>query len=154
MTQNVVLGDSIDRASVLAAARLQFPSPAGRFILEHGRWFTPAPRPSAVRRGQAGSCYRNAARYVLAHPECHYAEGFAARADLPLMVVQHGWAVDPDDRVIDRTWQAPEHCLYFGLAIGPKTMAGVFVNQPDGWTLFHDGMVPDLVRASFAEPRS
>ncbi|HZL04407.1 MAG TPA: hypothetical protein VFE45_03125, partial [Coriobacteriia bacterium] len=98
---------------LLADVAVMFPTPAGRYVLEHGRWFIPRHRPTGVRKGSDKACYRNTGRYVLDHPEHRYVEGFAMSTNLG-MVVQHAWAADSMDFVIDRTWKDPEDSLYFG----------------------------------------
>jgi hypothetical protein len=124
---------------MLERAALLFPTPAGRFVLEHGRWFTAQPRTSGVRKMADKQCYNNALRHVLANQNCLYVEGFAD--DGGSLLAQHAWAAE-GDRVIDRTWRDPERALYFGVAITAKTMAQLAVDRRE-WSLFHDGAVPD-----------
>jgi len=128
---------------LLADAAVMFPTPAGRYVLEHGRWFIPRHRPTGIRKGSAKACYRNAGRYVLDHPEYRYVEGFAMSTDLG-MVVQHAWAADSMDLVIDRTWKDPEDSFYFGVSFDAKTWAKL-MHSRDTDSLFHDGTVPSAI---------
>jgi hypothetical protein len=135
---------------LLADAAVMFPTPAGRYILENGRWFIPQHRPAGVRKGSYKNCYNNAGNYVLGHPECTYVEGFAISGSAPVrMVMQHAWAGagvlgGAGDLVIDRTWKDPEDSLYFGVSFDVVTWAAL-VHGREGWSLFHDGTVPPAI---------
>jgi hypothetical protein len=144
---------------LLAHAAVTFPTPAGRYVLENGRWFIPQHRPTGVRKGSDKACYRNAGRYVLDHPECTYVEGFAISGSAPVrMVMQHAWAAGnvlggAGDFVIDRTWKDPEDSLYFGVSFDVVTWAALREGR-EGWSLFHDGTVPPaLIEAALTTTR-
>lgn len=130
---------------LLADAAVIFPTPAGRYVLENGRWFIPQHRPTGVRKGACKKCYINAGNYVLSHPGCAYVEGFAISGSSPVvMVMQHAWAADSMDLVIDRTWKDPEDSLYFGVSFDVATWATLAYGR-EGWSLFHDGTVPSAI---------
>ena len=140
------MSDMVRQRELLNRAALSFPTPAGRYVLDRGRWFVSQPRPTGVRKGADKACYRNAGRYVLDHPEYRYVEGFAMSTELG-MVVQHAWAADSIDRVIDRTWKHPEESLYFGVSFDAKTWATVMtLLGRDTDSLFHDGTVPSAIK--------
>jgi len=130
------------QAAVLAHAREMFPTPAGAYVLRHGRWFTEQPRPRGVRKRAAKACYNNAMHYVLDHPQDRYVEGFTATAVGGLLVFQHGWAADTSDRVIDPTLDRPQDCLYFGVSFDCKTYCKLSADAGYAASLFHDGAVP------------
>lgn len=85
-----------------------------RFMLKHGRVFTPAPFTGERRPSQ--KCFQNAVEMATTVPGLRYAEGFAHTSIIPTL---HAWCVDENDRVIDPTWDNPEACAYVGIAFDP-----------------------------------
>lgn len=54
------------RRDMLARVEAAYPTDAGRFVLDHGRWFTAAARPVGVRKRADKACYANAGNHVRA----------------------------------------------------------------------------------------
>lgn len=84
------------------------------FLLQHGQWFTPRPRPTHVMRGTPKRCYGNsllaADRYRLV-----YCEGYAlldlGEGGIPL---EHGWCCEADGQLVEVTTAEPWGA-YFGI---------------------------------------
>lgn len=87
-------------------------------ILDRGRHYDGAPRPKGMRKQQNKQCFRNTLRLCQIRPGLRYVEGYACG----IIPVQHAWAIDEDDRVIDLTWDKPEEASYYGLVI-PTSVA-------------------------------
>jgi hypothetical protein len=83
-----------------------FGKPA-EFLLAHGKHWnerrrnTPHGRHNAYFRHNA--CFRNAFRLARRRKDLRYAEGFA----WCVTPHAHAWCIDPQDRVIDPTWEYP-----------------------------------------------
>lgn len=103
---------------LLRAMAGAYPSQPGRrhasieaLVLEHGRWFTPAPLPPGRPLGVPQRCYGNAT----VHSETYglvYVEGFAIHTSgFP---AAHAWCARPDSTVEDPTWDTDGHA-YLGL---------------------------------------
>jgi hypothetical protein len=113
-------------------------SPARRYVLAHGAWFTPRPLP---RRRQGGEkvCYRNAQRGVSTREGLDYVEGFAATIDSRDLVVHHAWAAVGEE-VIDPTWD-PSGVLYLGVRFSAREAAQLVLDL-GRHSAFHDGVLP------------
>jgi hypothetical protein len=81
------------------------------FALKHGRFFEAQPLPKPYRRGEMKRCFANTAELVKRHPDLTYCEGWC----VAMIACHHAFAVDPQGRVVDPTWDEPERCLYFGV---------------------------------------
>ncbi len=126
----------------LTAARQRFPTPAGRYVLDHGQWFNPQPRPKGVRKQAEKRCYLNATRIILDRRDLLYVEGFTARRGSDF-VVQHAWAADLAGNVIDPTYNNPEAHIYFGVAFDATSYCRALLDDAGSVTgLFHNGEVP------------
>ena len=78
------------------------------------------PLPKRYKKRAAKHCYANAAALVSrSHGRLTYVEGLAKRAGG--MVVDHAWAIDAQNRVIDPTWDQPEDAVYIGVPIDRAT---------------------------------
>lgn len=130
--------EAVRRREMLARIEAVYLTDAGRFVLDRGRWFTPAARPVGVRKRADKACYANAGKHVLGNPACLYVEGFAMAPDG--FMAQHAWCAE-GNRVIDRTWRKPELCMYFGAAFDAVTFSRLMLDRRE-WSLFHDGYVP------------
>ena len=73
------------------------------FVIKHGQFYTPAPRPKRLRLGIPRHCFHNSFNLAKRH-KWIYVEGFA----LSVIPVLHAWCVKPDsNQVIDITWDEP-----------------------------------------------
>jgi hypothetical protein len=120
------------------------------FVLQHGRFWTPGPRPVHVPRGRPGICYFDAALRAFDDPSATYVEGIGWLDGLSWtgedgvehqLWTKHAWTVDATGLVTDATWETPERCHYFGVPI-PREIAiaqmrtefgGVFECDDDGY---------------------
>ncbi len=116
--------------------RGKFPRPDGfhylgmeDFLLQHGRWYTPQPLPSTVKRLRIKECFRNSLMTACEHGY-KYVEGLAFGCVMP---VHHAWNVDDKGNVIDTTWESGE--AYFGVEFPIKL---VLSKMRDGMTPLDD----------------
>jgi hypothetical protein len=85
-----------------------------RFLLACGQPFHAQPLPSRYRRAPMKECFANAIAIAKrTSGRIAYVEGYAMRADMPLLI-HHAWCADGRGNVIDPTWNNPEDCHYFG----------------------------------------
>lgn len=84
------------------------------FVLQHGRYWTPAPKPRRIPFGPLKNCYQNASEASLRH-RLIYCEGYAC-GPIPVL---HAWCVDDRGRVVDPTWRK-RGTEYFGIAFDRK----------------------------------
>ena len=85
------------------------------WLLENGQFFTPAPLPAEIERGDMGWCDLNTLFVVIpSQGRYRFAEGFGLAED---KAVRHTWAVTADGVVVDPTWDAPESRAYFGFVV-------------------------------------
>lgn len=94
--------------------RMGHPMPMHRFILRNG--FVHKAAPLKGPQMEKKECFKNAAEFVAMKRNVRYAEGFATRPDIG-MLIHHAWAIDDDDQVIDPTWDRPEECFYMGIVL-------------------------------------
>jgi hypothetical protein len=78
-------------------------------LLQHGKWYEPAPLPQGIRRGQMKQCFYNAAMAAIDHG-LRYVEGYA----LSIIPVHHAWCVDDAGKVVEVTWKNVG-LAYFGV---------------------------------------
>ena len=120
------------------------------FILKNGRAFqSPTSLPSDVRQRKLGLCFMNAYQLVDGRPDLTYVEGIASYKGIP---IDHAWAVDKDNHVIDPTWAGNKDYLpgdhkYFGVKIPIETVRktifvrgkyGVLYNPEQGFPLLKE----------------
>ncbi len=135
-----------------AAAEAYPPQPSRRYasvealVLEHGRWFTPAPLPPDRPRGRPQRCYGNATLHSQTY-QLVYTEGFAIHTTgFP---AAHAWCVRPDGTVEDPTWDTDGHA-YLGLPFTDDylrehetraaTHTVLFDQHRTGWDLLTHGL--------------
>lgn len=90
---------------------------AEQFVMVHGRKYELPTLPPQFRRGEKGSCFRNA--YYLADTDrsLRYVEGFASLRNGRYPMVcpgLHAWCVTEEGNVLDPTWD--NGIEYFGVA--------------------------------------
>jgi hypothetical protein len=140
-------------ARLLQAMADAYPPQPGRqhasieaLVLEHGRWFTPAPLPPDRPRGRPQRCYGNATL----HSETYrlaYVEGFAIHTSgFP---AAHAWCARPDGTVEDPTWDDGGRA-YLGLPFTADylrdheirfgTHTVLFDQHRTGWNLLTHGI--------------
>ena len=97
------------------AADSEFPyASQADFILKHGRAFEWRVVPPGVRMGTARQCFHNSVRLALGKRRFYtYVEGYAINTWVARHPVAHAWCVDPEDFVVDTTWD--EGMDYFGV---------------------------------------
>ena len=110
-------------------------------LREEGAFYTPQPLPKRYRLGTPRNCYEDAALLALDSRRLTYVEGYA----MSIFPVPHAWCVDPQGRVVDKTWAAVDaafptnrsNLAYFGLeipdgalyaALHKNKVYGVFAN--------------------------
>ncbi len=72
------------------------------FILQHGQGFAPR-KPKGYRWRKARNCFGNTHKLVMYDPTLRYVEGYGLTGlGIPL---EHAWAIDEDNQVIDTTWR-------------------------------------------------
>lgn len=86
-------------------------------VLDAGRLHTWAPYPGNLAPGEAGRCYRDAARLSASETDLLYAEGWAWSG---LGAERHAWCVRPDGSVVDPTWT--DATAYLGVTIPRPTL--------------------------------
>lgn len=127
------------------------------FLLEHGRYYTPAPLPAGMRRGVVKQCYANSQKAVVravsaGRKPLTYVEGFACSGGLSVALpMQHGWLADEDGNVVDPTWELPAQSAYFGVAFETdyvmsrsalyRNYDSLLDDRRDGWSLLNDPVV-------------
>lgn len=91
------------------------------FVLRNGRSFPGRPLPARYRVRLPKMCYWNTYRLVARSKTLRYCEGYVGRKDLPIPI-QHAWAIDRHDQVVDVTlqdWETGESnshlAEYFGI---------------------------------------
>jgi hypothetical protein len=87
------------------------------FLLQHGRWYTPAALPPDIPRGAPKSCFGNAIVAAILY-DLTYVEGYASlnigQGAIPF---EHAWCTDASRRVYEVTW--PEIGMaYYGVEFG------------------------------------
>lgn len=87
---------------------------ANRYLLEHGRFYTPYERPKKYRRGKQKECYGASQMLALENRELTYVEGLSFKHVGGLLRVEHGWCVTQEGKVVDPTWQEPG-LVYLGI---------------------------------------
>lgn len=91
------------------------------FILRNGRAFQGRKLPARYTLKFPKMCYWNSYVLVRKSKRLRYCEGYVGRVDMPIPI-QHAWAIDPLDRVVDVTLQdwetgesASHEAEYFGI---------------------------------------
>lgn len=107
-----------------------------RFVLDHGKSFTPAKLLKGMRRRKEGTCYESAAKFILHHRSAdaagfRYVEGFAMRPALGVLMA-HAW-IAHDGQAFDLTWRdlsggSNLDCLYFGVEF-PASALGAILSK-------------------------
>lgn len=95
------------------------------YIYERGRFYDAAKLPKGVKRGKQGECFANAYRLARYNDELTYVEGYATS----IIPVHHAWCVDKRGRVIDNTWDKPETCAYYGVAMDIDAVSAFIVRN-------------------------
>lgn len=117
-------------------------------VLTHGRRFEWEPLPEYIEPGPHGECFRNAFELVEhdhmidGDDQLTYVEGYACvpPVDLP---VHHAWAVTPDGKVIDPTWDFQmDGCAYFGIPLTMDYVAKCLISKGT-YGVLHWGMTFD-----------
>jgi hypothetical protein len=94
-----------------------------RFVLRHGKPFTPGPR--VGRRRKPKQCYANATNFVLDRRKgnngSQYVEGFVLNTKLPIMPIHHAWVTLDGTTAMDPTLDA-ENYEYFGIVFSNETL--------------------------------
>lgn len=103
-------------------ASFVYPTPE-HLLIQHGRHWDTSDEMSEAYRGLVRvvpqGCFDNAYRLARAsRGVLRYVEGYAHR----MIPVHHAWCVDPDDRVVDLTWD-PIGSEYFGVVFDLDTVA-------------------------------
>jgi hypothetical protein len=75
------------------------------FILRNGRAFEGRPLPKRYAMGLPRMCYFNSYQVVKRNKNLRYCEGYVALEDCSWLPLQHAWAIDDQDRVVDTTLQ-------------------------------------------------
>ena len=88
------------------------------FVLREGRFFTPRPQPSDIRRGAAGEPFLNSLMNA-STKQLSYVEGYAVTESSSTSVL-HAWNSGSDGFVVDTTWH-PVGVAYLGVVI-PNTL--------------------------------
>lgn len=96
-----------------------------KFVLQFGRVGQSAPY--IGERGTMKECFSNAALLAI-KTGLLYVEGFACRADLPL-IIHHGWVENKAGQVFDPTWDDPEDCAYMGVNFDANRALQIMVKQ-------------------------
>lgn len=74
------------------------------FLIQHGRFWTPAPRPAGFARLTPARCFDNAFQTALASEGAlRYVEGYATG----MIAVHHAWVVWANGEVIEQTFAEP-----------------------------------------------
>lgn len=89
------------RSSKPNADTIAYPGGMNQFLLEHGRFWQPAPRRADVKRGTIKHCFDNAYKLAMSR-KWRYVEGVAFSVLLP---VHHAWVIDDNNNVVDNTWK-------------------------------------------------
>lgn len=93
-----------------------------RFVLQHGKPFTPTDRPKGMRQRKAQHCYRNAGTHVINRPDASaYVEGYAMGADG--LCFEHAWITLDGVHAIDPTLPDAQSYAYFGIQFSPAALA-------------------------------
>ena len=80
------------------------PASFAEFLLRNGRAFKGRPLPARYSMKMPRMCYFNSSQIVGKNHRLRYCEGYVILADLGIPI-QHAWAIDPYDRVVDVTLQ-------------------------------------------------
>jgi hypothetical protein len=103
------------------------------YLLEHGRYWEPAPRPKGVRRRWGKSFFANAQRALRDargdRPRDVYVEGAVLLGLNKDQVKNHAWLADPDGRVVEVTLPAPA-LAYFGVGFSREQVSAWVVDGP------------------------
>lgn len=70
------------------------------FLLQHGRFWTPATLPSHIPQMTPKMCFENCFKLASRRKNLRYVEGIA----MGVIPIHHAWVVDEDNNVIDPTW--------------------------------------------------
>ena len=104
-------------------ARLGHPAPLERFVLRHGKAFTPGKR--VGRKGKAGLCFMNAAKAVFKHEFAEnpptYVEGYVTSKKMGFFPIHHAWVTFDGKTAMDPTLNADDY-EYFGVEIGTAAL--------------------------------
>ena len=94
-----------------------------KFVMDHGRYWTPQARPAEFAKGEDRQCFANSQHEAVMakwrKEKLWYCEGYALSGELDKLgagfPIHHGWLVDDEGRVIDVTWRQPGTSTYFGV---------------------------------------
>lgn len=82
-------------------------------VLDQGTFFHGQELPEWAEQDAPQECYSNAF-FLALDLGYRYFEGVGST---PFFPVAHAWVVDPDDNVIDTTWDDPQDRIYCGIEI-------------------------------------
>jgi hypothetical protein len=88
------------------------------FLLQHGRWWKPAPRPAGMPQGARKACYGNAIGGAVML-DLRYVQGYAISPVEPELPIPHAWNANADGNVVDLTWW-PVGIVYFGVELSAE----------------------------------
>ena len=107
------------------------------FVLQHGKWFDPAPLAGSFQPGAWKHCYGNSIILCCCDPDLKYIEGFSLGGftQNSLLAIHHAWNVDANGRLIDTTWPYGFGKAYIGVEFS--------VERADNCTWHGDASVLD-----------
>lgn len=88
------------------------------FVLRHGRWWTPRPRPAGLPQAMPRACYGNAIGGAVLYG-FRYVQGYAVHSAAPDLPVPHAWNADAGGNVVDLTWN-PVGIAYLGVELSAE----------------------------------
>lgn len=112
------------------------------FVLKHGRFFEPKPKPAAYPKMAPKMCFGNsiliAARYGL-----RYVEGYACAKAATMLPIMHAWNIDDDGSLVDTTW-GDQGAAYMGVIFAVERAddatwegdASILDDYKRGWPIF------------------
>ncbi len=121
------------------------------YVLRHGRFCNPTPKPKEIKYGDVKECYSNATHLVWENPDKYtYFEGYAF-PDFANIPIHHAWVVDRNNNVIDNTWKSVG-AAYFGVPVKLEDLNNVlFESGTFGFLDFSKKSFRELVERDWLE---